>query len=121
MFNLRPKSVAAWSRWPSKTMLSCIKGTCCLQLIPRQYEYALQQALADQQLLEAQITDAQRTNASENSAVEAARAGLSGSQTQTKVSESSVDAALAAVERAKAALEVRRGPEGARREQLAAH
>ena len=72
---------------------------------PRQYEYALQQALADQTLLEAQIKDAQRRIAAESSAVEAARAGLSGSQTQTKVSGSSVEAALAAVERAKATVE----------------
>ncbi len=81
------------------------KGDLLFAIDPRQYEYALQQALADQQLLEAQITDAQRRIAAENSAVEAARAGLSGSQKQTKVSESTVDAASAAVERAKAALE----------------
>lgn len=81
------------------------KGDLLFAIDPRQYEYALQQALADQQLLEAQITDAQRRIAAENSAVEAARAGLSGSQKQTKVSESTVEAASAAVERAKAALE----------------
>ena len=81
------------------------KGDLLFAIDPRQYEYALQQALADQTLLEAQITDARRRIASESSAVEAARAGLSGSETQTKVSESSVEAALAAVERAKAAVE----------------
>ena len=81
------------------------KGNLLFAIDSRQYEYALQQALADQRLLEAQITDARRRIASETSAVEAARAGLSGSKTQTKVSESSVDAALAAVERAKAAVE----------------
>jgi multidrug efflux system membrane fusion protein len=81
------------------------KGNLLFAIDSRQYEYALQQALADQRLLEAQITDARRRIASETSAVEAARAGLSGSKTQTKVSESSVDAALAAVERAKAAVQ----------------
>jgi multidrug efflux system membrane fusion protein len=81
------------------------KGDLLFAIDPRQYEYALQQALADQTLLEAQITDARRRIASESSAVEAARAGLSGSETQTKVSQSTVDAALAAVERAKAAVE----------------
>lgn len=81
------------------------KGDLLFAIDPRQYQYALQQALADQSLLEAQIVDAQRRIAAETSAVAAARAGLSGSQTQTKVSESSVDAAAAAVERAKAALE----------------
>ena len=81
------------------------KGDLLFAIDPRQYQYALQQALADQQLLEAQIVDARRRIAAENSAVEAARAGLSGSETQTKVSESSVQAALAAVERAKAAVQ----------------
>jgi membrane fusion protein, multidrug efflux system len=80
-------------------------GNLLFAIDSRQYEYALQQALADQKLLEAQITDARRRIASETSAVEAARAGLSGSETQTKVSESSVEAALAAVERAKAAVQ----------------
>ena len=81
------------------------KGDLLFAIDSRQYEYALQQALADQTLLEAQIVDARRRIASETSAVEAARAGLSGSETQTKVSESSVEAALAAVERAKAAVQ----------------
>ena len=81
------------------------KGGLLFAIDSRQYEYALEQALADQKLLEAQITDARRRIASENSAVDAARAGLSGSETQTKVSESSVAAALAAVERAKSAVE----------------
>jgi multidrug efflux system membrane fusion protein len=80
------------------------KGNLLFAIDPRQYQYALQQALADQTLLEAQIVDAKRRIAAENSAVAAARAGLSGSKTQTKVSESSVDAALAAVDRSKAAL-----------------
>jgi multidrug efflux system membrane fusion protein len=81
------------------------KGNLLFAIDSRQYEYALQQALADQTLLEAQITDARRRIASETSAVEAARAGLSGSETQTKVSESSVEAALAAVERARSAVQ----------------
>src|SRR5271166_4614037 len=80
------------------------KGDLLFAIDSRQYEYALQQALADQRLLEAQIVDARRRIASESSAVEAARAGLSGSETQTKVSESSVEAAAAAVERAKSAV-----------------
>ena len=81
------------------------KGDLLFAIDSRQYEYALQQALADQSLLEAQIVDARRRIASETSAVEAARAGLSGSETQTRVSESSVDAAQAAVERAKASVQ----------------
>ena len=81
------------------------KGDLLFAVDPRSYEYALGQALADQSLLEAQIVDAKRRIAAESSAVEAARAGLSGSQTQTKVSASSVEAADAAVERARAALQ----------------
>jgi len=81
------------------------QGDLLFAIDPRQYQYAVQQALADQNLLEAQIVDAQRRIAAQNSAVSAARAGLSSSETQTKVRESSVDAAAAAVERARAALE----------------
>ena len=81
------------------------KGDLLFSIDSRQYEYALQQARADQSLLEAQIVDAQRRIRAENSAVEAARAGLNGSKTQTQVIESSVQAALAAVERAKAAVQ----------------
>lgn len=81
------------------------KGDLLYHIDPRSYEYALQQALADQQLLEAQIVDAKRRIAAESSAVEAARAGLSGSQKQTQVSESTIQAAEAAVERTKAAVE----------------
>jgi len=81
------------------------KGDLLFAIDSRQYEYALQQALADQKLLEAQIVDAQRRIAAENSAVSAAQAGVSSSQTQTKVRESGVEAAAAAVERARAAVE----------------
>ncbi len=81
------------------------RGDLLFAIDPRSYEYVLRQALADQSLLEAQIVDAKRRIAAESSAVEAARAGLSGSQTQTKVSASSVEAAVAAVARARAALQ----------------
>src|SRR3974390_648086 len=55
------------------------QGELLFAIDPRQYEYALQQALADQRLLEAQVVDAQRRIAAENSGVSAARAGVSGS------------------------------------------
>jgi multidrug efflux system membrane fusion protein len=74
-------------------------GDLLFAIDSRSYEYVLRQALADQRLLEAQIVDAQRRIAAQNSAVDAARAGLSSSQTQTKVRESSVEAAVAAVQR----------------------
>jgi multidrug efflux system membrane fusion protein len=80
-------------------------GDLLFAIDSRPYEYVLQQALADQQLLEAQIGDAQRRIAAQSSAVDAARAGLSGSKTQTAVSESSVKASVAAVARARAVVE----------------
>ena len=79
-------------------------GAVLFTIDPRPYQYALDQALSDQQLLEEQITDTQRKIASETSAVEAARAGLSSSRTQTDTVANGVQASVAAVERAKAFL-----------------
>jgi multidrug efflux system membrane fusion protein len=80
-------------------------GTLLFAIDPRPYQYALDQALSDQQLLEEQITDTQRRIAAENSAVEAARASVVGAKTQTLTVFSTVQASDAAVKRAKAALE----------------
>lgn len=80
-------------------------GTLLFAIDPRPYQYALDQALSDQQLLEEQITDTQRRIAAENSAVEAARAGVVGAKTQTLTVSSTVQASDAAVKRAKAYLE----------------
>jgi len=88
-----------------KDNASVHKGDLLFAIDPRPYQYTLRQALADQRLLEAQIGDARRRIAAEESAVEAARAGLTGSQTQTMVSASTLDAAIAAVGRARAAVE----------------
>ena len=80
-------------------------GSVLFAIDPRPYQYALDQALSDQQLLEEQITDTQRRIASESSAVEAARAGVTGSQTQTVTVASAVQASDAAVKRSKASLD----------------
>jgi len=80
-------------------------GTVLFAIDPRPYQYALEQALSDQQLLEEQITDTERRIAAENSAVEAARASVVGAKTQTLTVFSTVQASDAAVKRAKAALE----------------
>src|ERR1700759_1003858 len=48
------------------------KGDVLFTIDSRPYEYALQQALADQESLEQQIVDARRRIAAEGSAVEAA-------------------------------------------------
>ena len=79
------------------------KGDLLFVIDPRPYEYALQQALADQQALEEQIIDQRRRIAAQNSAVEAAGAAVSTSKTGIQTAGSSIDAASAAVSRAQAA------------------
>jgi multidrug efflux system membrane fusion protein len=80
------------------------KGDLLFEIDPRPYEYALQQALSDQEALEQQIVDARRKIASERSAVEAATAAETNSKTGIKTAGSGVDVASAAVNRAKANL-----------------
>jgi multidrug efflux system membrane fusion protein len=78
------------------------KGDLLFAIDPRQYEYALRQALSDQADLEQQIIDEGRRIAAQNSAVEAARATLLQSTTGIKTAVSSVDVARATVSRAQA-------------------
>jgi membrane fusion protein, multidrug efflux system len=79
------------------------KGDLLFVIDPRPYEYALQQALADQELLEQQIIDEKRKIAAQNSAVEAAGAAVHVSKTGIQTAVSSIDLAKAAVVRAQAA------------------
>ncbi|ADW68583.1 efflux RND transporter periplasmic adaptor subunit [Granulicella tundricola] len=72
---------------------------------PRPYEYALKQALSDQDDLEQQIIDARRHIAAQASAAQAARATLVSSQTGIQTAGSTVDVASATVSRAKASVE----------------
>lgn len=81
------------------------QGDLLFAIDPRPYEYALQQALSDQEALEQQIIDAKRRIAAQSSAVEAARAGVHNSKTGIKTAGTTIDAAQAAVVRAKAAAE----------------
>jgi multidrug efflux system membrane fusion protein len=78
------------------------RGDLLFEIDPRPYDYALQQALSDQEALEQQIIDAKRKIASEKSAVEAATAAESNSKTGIKTAGSGVDVASASVNRAKA-------------------
>src|SRR5690348_11281200 len=55
------------------------KGGLLFAMDPRPYQYALRQALADQDNLEQKIIDEQRKIAAQNSAVAAARATLTAS------------------------------------------
>jgi len=80
------------------------KGDLLFEIDPRPYEYALKQALSDQEALEQQIIDEERRIAAEHSAVEAAKAGLHQSTTSIQTAGSNVDAAKATVVRAQAAV-----------------
>ncbi len=79
------------------------KGDLLFVIDPRPYQYALKQALSDQQALEEQIIDQRRRIAAQGSAVQAAGAAVSTSKTGIQTAGSSVDAARAAVGRAQAA------------------
>jgi membrane fusion protein, multidrug efflux system len=80
------------------------KGDLLFFIDPRPYEYALQQALSDQEALEQQIIDAKRRIAAQNSAADAALAGVHSSRTGVKTAGSSIDVAKATVSRAQASV-----------------
>jgi multidrug efflux system membrane fusion protein len=79
------------------------KGDLLFEIDPRPYQYAVQQALSDQEALEQQIIDEQRRIAAQRSAVEAAKASVHNSKTGIQTAGSSIDVAKAAVVRAQAA------------------
>src|ERR1700727_2209131 len=72
------------------------QGGTLFVIDPRPYQYALQQALSDQDALEQQIVDARRHIAAQASAAEAARAGLSSSRTGVQTAGSGIDVSAAA-------------------------
>lgn len=80
------------------------KGDLLYEIDPRPYEYALEQALADQELLEQQIIDYKRRITAQNNAVAAASAAVHVSNTGVQTASTSIDLAKAAVTRAKAAV-----------------
>jgi membrane fusion protein, multidrug efflux system len=80
------------------------KGDLLFFIDPRPYEYALQQALSDQEALEQQIIDAKRRIAAQNSAAQAALAGVHSSRTGVKTAGSSIDVAKATVSRSQASV-----------------
>ena len=77
-------------------------GDLLFVIDPRPFQYALQQALADQDALEQQIIDARRRIAAQRSAADAAAAGVRHSNTGIKTAGSDVDVAKAAISRAEA-------------------
>ena len=80
------------------------QGDLLFVIDPRPYEYALQQALSDQDALEQQIIDAKRHIAAQASAAEAQRANLHYSRTGVQTAGSNIDVSAAAVTRAQAAV-----------------
>jgi multidrug efflux system membrane fusion protein len=80
------------------------KGGTLFVIDPRPYEYALRQALSDQESLEQQIVDARRHIAAQASAADAARASVLSSQTGVQTAGSGIDVSAAAVTRAQAAV-----------------
>ena len=93
---------------PVKDNARVKKGDLLFAIDPRPYEYALRQALSDQEDLEQQIVDEQRKIAAQNSAVEAARATLSQTTTAISTATSAVDVSKATVSRAQATVSAAR-------------
>jgi multidrug efflux system membrane fusion protein len=93
---------------PVKDNARVKKGDLLFAIDPRPYEYALRQALSDQEDLEQQIVDEQRKIAAQNSAVEAARATLSQTTTAISTATSAVDVSKATVSRAQATIRAAR-------------
>ena len=79
-------------------------GDLLFVIDPRDYEYALRQALSDQENLEQRIIDTKRKIAAQNSAVEAATAAVHDTTTAIKTAGSGVDLAKATVVRAQGAV-----------------
>jgi multidrug efflux system membrane fusion protein len=79
-------------------------GDLLFEIDPRPFQYALQQALADQDALEQQIIDARRRIAAQRSAADAAAAGVRHSKTGIKTAGSDVDVSKATISRAEAAV-----------------
>lgn len=101
---IAPEVSGRLTELPVKDNAFIKQGETLFVIDPRPYEYALQQALSDQEALEQQIIDARRHIAAQSSAAEAARATLYNSQTGVQTATSGIDVSTAAVTRAQAAV-----------------
>ena len=99
---IAPEVGGRLTRLPVKDNAFVKKGDLLFEIDPRDYRYALEQALSDQNSLEQRIIDTRRKIAAENSAVEAAGATVRTSETAIKSAGSAVEMAKAAVARAQA-------------------
>jgi multidrug efflux system membrane fusion protein len=104
LIEITPEVSGRLVQLPVKDNAFVKKGDLLFVIDPRPYEYALQQALSDQEALEQQIIDEKRRIAAQRSAVEAAQAGVHNSRTGVKTAGSSIDVAKATVSRAEAAV-----------------
>ena len=100
---IAPEVSGKLTELPVKDNAFIKKGGLLFAIDPRPYEYALQQALSDQEALEQQIIDAKRKIAAESSAAQAAKANVHTSTTGIRTASSSIDLAKASVARAQAA------------------
>jgi membrane fusion protein, multidrug efflux system len=102
---IAPEVSGRVAQLPVKDNAYVKQGELLFVIDPRDYEYALRQALSDQENLEQRIIDTKRKIAAQNSAVEAASAAVHNSTTAIRTAGSGVDLAKAAVSRAQAAAE----------------
>jgi multidrug efflux system membrane fusion protein len=100
---IAPEVSGRLAHLPVKDNAYVKEGDLLFVIDPRDYEYALRQALSDQENLEQRIIDMKRKIAAQNSAVDAAAAAVHNSTTAIRTAGSGVDLAKAAVVRAQAA------------------
>jgi membrane fusion protein, multidrug efflux system len=99
---IAPEVSGRLAQLPVKDNAYVKEGELLFVIDPRDYEYALRQALSDQENLEQRIIDTKRKIAAQNSAVEAASAAVHNSTTSIRTAESGVALAKATVLRAQA-------------------
>ncbi|NYF79037.1 efflux RND transporter periplasmic adaptor subunit [Granulicella arctica] len=103
LIEIAPEVSGRLEQLPVKDNMFVKQGGLLFVIDPRDYEYALRQALSDQDNLEQRIADARRKIAAQDSAVGAARAAVHNTTTGVKTAGSGIDLAQATVARAKAA------------------
>jgi multidrug efflux system membrane fusion protein len=99
---IAPEVSGRLAQLPVKDNAYVKQGELLFVIDPRDYEYALRQALSDQENLEQRIIDTKRKIAAQNSAVEAASAAVHNSTTAIRTAGSGVALAKATVLRAQA-------------------
>jgi membrane fusion protein, multidrug efflux system len=104
LIEIAPEVSGRLVQLPARDNAFVKQGDLLFEIDPRPFQYALQQALSDQDALEQQIIDAKRRIAAQRSAADAAAAGVRHSETGIKTAGSDVDVAKATISRAQAAV-----------------